>query len=78
MRVTRPQEIEAILLLDGPKRFDGTPMAIDLRSFLDDLAPKLVADNVKPVVFPIPSGVGVVVSVEELVGSLRRELADWY
>lgn len=125
MRAPSPREIEAVLRLDGPARYqhfvkraadaervwglwkngwasmadsEGRPVfplwpakeyaalcasgdwegyvadEIPLQDLLDDLLPRLAAQEARPGVFPVPSGKGVTPSAGELIDALRLEL----
>ena len=50
------------------------PRAIPLTELLDELLPRMIELGIKPGVFPLPGGRGVVVSVSEFDAALREAL----
>jgi hypothetical protein len=128
MRRTTPKEIEAVLRLDGPKRYkhfvkrvvddelawglwnDGWALMSDgagqsvfplwpareyaelyavgewdgyvaeeipLADLVNELLPKLAEREVRPGVFPTPTGKGVTPTARELLGALRTEMENY-
>lgn len=55
-----------------------TPRSIDLDAWIDRWLPGISRDNRTVAVFPVPSGVGVVVEPERLAEDIRTELEKYY
>ena len=75
-RVTTQKELEAVLRLDGPARFEHFVKRV-AKTLLDDLLPAMRERGTRVAVFPRPDGRGVVVTPEELEAALRRELEKY-
>lgn len=53
------------------------PEEIPLSDLMDELLPKLAEREVRPGVFPTPTGKGVTPTVLELLGALRTEMENY-
>lgn len=54
------------------------PKDIELGVFLECWIPDMKKAGAEPAIFPIASGISVVVSLDDLEADLRRELSDYY
>lgn len=54
------------------------PKKIELAAFLEELIPSMRNDGIQPGVFPVVSGRGIEVSLDDLEANLRYELHERY